>query len=323
MLDEGAVVCGYEIIEPIGSGGLSQNYKARSPDGTFVTLKFPSTELVGDPATYERFLRELKIGQKLSHPAIPRALSINENKTGPCLALEYIEGKSLRKLLLDGAPLSLEQSLDFISQLAEVVSYLHSHGVYHRDLKPENIIVDSHGKIHIVDFGIALLQGARRVTWQNLSDALGTPDYMAPEQIQGKRGDTRTDLYALGIILYEMQTGSVPFHGDNALAVMHQHLTATPPLPRQSNPEIPPNLEAIIMKAVRKNPKERYQSAGAFLADIKNYQEQDVSQFPHGPEQVGGMVTNRQIWILAGSIAFGFVAIVALIIIIAFLIHSR
>jgi serine/threonine-protein kinase len=323
MLDEGAVVCGYEIIEPIGSGGLSQNYKARSPDGTFVTLKFPSTELVGDPATYERFLRELKIGQKLSHPAIPRALSINENKTGPCLALEYIEGKSLRKLLLDGAPLSLEQSLDFISQLAEVVSYLHSHGVYHRDLKPENIIVDSHGKIHIVDFGIALLQGARRVTWQNLSDALGTPDYMAPEQIQGKRGDTRTDLYALGIILYEMQTGSVPFHGDNALAVMHQHLTATPPLPRQSNPEIPPNLEAIIMKAVRKNPKERYQSAGAFLTDIKNYQEQDVSQFPHGPEQVGGMVTNRQIWILAGSIAFGFVAIIALIIIIAFLIHSR
>jgi serine/threonine-protein kinase len=315
MLDKGAVVCGYEIMEPIGSGGLSQNYKARSPDGTFVTLKFPSTELVGDPATYERFLRELKIGQKLSHPAIPRALSINENKTGPCLALEYIEGKSLRKLLLEDAPLSLEQSLDFISQLAEAVSYLHSHGVYHRDLKPENIIVDSHSKIHIVDFGIALLQGARRVTWQNLSDALGTPDYMAPEQIQGKRGDARTDLYALGILL--------PFHGDNALAVMHQHLTATPPLPRQSNPEIPPNLEAIIMKAVRKNPKERYQSAGAFLADIKNYQELDISQFPRGPEQVAGLVTNRQIWILAGAIAFGFVAIIALIVIIAFLIHSR
>jgi serine/threonine-protein kinase len=288
-----------------------------------VTLKFPSTELVGDPATYERFLRELKIGQKLSHPAIPRALSINENKTGPCLALEYIEGKSLRKLLLEDAPLSLEQSLDFISQLAEAVSYLHSHGVYHRDLKPENIIVDSHSKIHIVDFGIALLQGARRVTWQNLSDALGTPDYMAPEQIQGKRGDARTDLYALGILLYEMLTGAVPFHGDNALAVMHQHLTATPPLPRQSNPEIPPNLEAIIMKAVRKNPKERYQSAGAFLADIKNYQELDISQFPRGPEQVAGLVTNRQIWILAGAIAFGFVAIIALIVIIAFLIHSR
>jgi len=167
------------------------------------------------------------------------------------------------------------------------------------------------------------MQGARRVTWQNLSDALGTPDYMAPEQIQGKRGDARTDLYALGIILYEMQTGAVPFHGDNALAVMHQHLTATPPLPRQSNPAIPPNLEAIIMKAVRKNPKERYQSAEAFLADLKNYQQLDISQFPRGPEQAGGLVTNRQIWILGGAIAFGFVAIIALIIIIALLIHSR
>jgi serine/threonine-protein kinase len=323
MLDKGAVVCGYEIMEPIGSGGLSQNYKARNSDGKFVTLKFPSTELVGDPATYERFLRELKIGQKLSHPAIPRAMSINENKTGPCLALEYIEGKSLRTILRDRTPLSPEQSQDFIIQLAEAVSYLHKNGVYHRDLKPENIIVDSHNKIHIVDFGIALLQGARRVTWQNLSDALGTPDYMAPEQIQGKRGDARTDLYALGIILYEMQTGSVPFHGDNALAVMHQHLTVTPPLPRQSNPAIPPNLEAIIMKAVRKNPKERYQSAEAFLADLKNYQQLDISQFPRGPEQAGGLVTNRQIWILGGAIAFGFVAIIALIIIIALLIHSR
>jgi serine/threonine-protein kinase len=323
MLEKGAVVCGYEILEPIGSGGLSQSYKARGSDGTFVTLKFPSTELVGDPATYERFLRELKIGQKLAHPAIPRALSISENKTGPCLVLEYIEGKSLRTILHDCAPLSLEESLDFAGQLAEALNYLHSHGVYHRDLKPENILVDSRGRVHIVDFGIALLQGARRVTWRNLSDALGTPDYMAPEQIQGKRGDARTDLYALGMILYEMLAGSVPFHGDNALAVLQQHLTATPPLPRRSNPAIPPNLEAIIIKSIRKDPKERYQSAAAFLADLKNYQELDVSQFPHGQERAAGLVTNRQIWILGGFIALGFVAIIALIIIIALLMHGR
>ena len=323
MFEKGTVVCGYEIMEPIGSGGLSKSYKARSSDGTFVTLKFPSTELVGDPATYERFLRELKIGQKLAYPAIPRAISISENQTGPCLVMEYIEGKSLRAILQNHAPLSPEESLDFISQLAEALNYLHSHGVYHRDLKPENILVDSTGKVHIVDFGIALLQGARRVTWRNLSDALGTPDYMAPEQIQGKRGDARTDLYSLGIILYEMLTGSVPFHGDNALAVMHQHLTVTPPLPRQSNPAIPPNLEAIMMKSIRKDPKERYQSAEAFLTDIKNYQTLDVSQFPRGPEQVGGLVTNRQIWLLGGLIAFVFIVIIALIIIIALLKHGR
>ena len=323
MFEKGAVVCGYEILEPIGSGGLSRSYKARSSNGAFVTLKFPSTELVGDPATYERFMRELKIGQKLAHPAIPKALAINESKTGPCLVLEYIEGKSLRAILQHHAPLSPEESLDFISQLAEALVYLHSHGVYHRDLKPENILVDSTGKVHIVDFGIALLQGARRVTWRNLSDALGTPDYMAPEQVQGKRGDARTDLYALGIILYEMQTGAVPFHGDNALAVMHQHLTVTPPLPRQSNPAIPPNLEAIIMKSIRKDPKERYQSAEGFLNDLKNYRELDVSQFPHGQERVAGLVTNRQIWLLGGLIAFGFIVIIALIIIIALLKHGK
>ena len=315
------MVCGYEILESIGSGGLSQSYKARGSDGTFVTLKFPSPALVGDPATYERFLRELKIGQKLLHPAIPRALSFSENRTGPCLVLEYIEGKSLRAMLQDMALLPLDKSLDIISQLAEALDYLHKNGVYHRDLKPENVLIDLQGKVHIVDFGIALLQGARRVTWRNLSDVLGTPDYMAPEQIQGKRGDARTDLYALGIIFYEMQTGAAPFHGDNSLAVMNQHLTVTPPAPRQSNREIPSSIEAIIMKAIRKNPGERYQSAAAFLDDLKHYQELDVSQFPRGQERVTGLITNRQIWILGGLIALGFIIIIGLIIIINLLVH--
>ena len=128
-------------------------------------------------------------------------------------------------------------------------------------------MIDSQGKVHIIDFGIALLQGAMRVTWRNLSDVLGTPDYMSPEQIQGKRGDARTDLYALGIILYEMLTGAVPFTAITRWSVMNQHLTTTPLLPRQSNPAIPPKIEAIIMKSIRKNPKERYQSAEAFLND--------------------------------------------------------
>ena len=269
MFEKGTAVYGYEILGPIGSGGLSRNYKARGPDGSIVTLKFPSLDLVGDPATYERFQRELKVGKKLQHPSIPRAFLIIEGRSGPCLVMEYIEGKSLRSILLDRKQLSLEQSLDFIGQLTESLTYLHNNGVYHRDLKPENILIDLQGKVHIIDFGIALLQAAMRVTWRNLSGALGTPDYMAPEQIQGKRGDARTDIYAIGIILYEMLTGSVPFQGDNALSVMHQHLTSTPPLPRKTNPIIPQQTEAIIMKSIRKNPKERYQSAEAFSDDIK------------------------------------------------------
>ena len=323
MFEKGAIVCGYEIIEPIGSGGLSQDYKARGADGTFVTLKFPSTDLVGDPATYERFLRELKIGQNLDHPAIPRALLISESPTGPCLVMEYIEGKSLRTILQERTRLSLTESLDIAGQLAEALAYLHNHGVYHRDLKPENILIDSQTKVHIIDFGIALLQGARRVTWRNLSDVLGTPDYMSPEQIQGKRGDARSDLYALGIMLYEMLAGIVPFRGDNALVVMQQHLTRTPDLPHKSGVGIPPQIEAIIMKSIRKYPKERYQSAEAFLADLINYRYLDVSQFPRGKESVRGVVTNRQIWMVGGLIALGFIVIIGLIIIIALLAQHR
>jgi serine/threonine-protein kinase len=321
MFEKGATVCGYEILESIGSGGLSQDYKARGSDGSFVTLKFPSPELVGDPATYERFLREMKIGKQLTHPAIPHAISIIEERPGPCLVLEYIEGRSLRAILQESAPLSLEQSLDITGQLAAALTYLHSNGVYHRDLKPENVLIDPSGKVHIIDFSIALLQGARRVTWSNLSDVLGTPDYMSPEQIKGKRGDARTDLYALGIMLYEMLTGTVPFHGDNALAVMHQHLTATPPLPRQSNPSIPSPIEAIMLKSIRKNPAERYQSAEALLNDLKNYRELDVSQFPHKQEKVAGVVTNRQICILSGIIALGFFVVIGIIILISLVMH--
>ena len=321
MFEKGAKVYGYEIIESIGVGGLCEIYKARGSDGSFVTLKFPSLALVGDPATYERFLRESKIGKKMVHTAIPRAISVFENCEAPCLVLEYIEGKSLRSILLEHAPLTLELSLNITRQLADALSYLHNHGVYHRDLKPENLLIDTSGKVHIIDFGIALLQGARRVTWGNLSDILGTPDYISPEQIQGKRGDARSDLYALGIIAYEMLTGTVPFSGDNAMAVMNQHLTAAPVLPSQSNPDIPTKIEAIIMKSIRKDPKERYQSAEAFLNDLKNYKELNISNFPHKKEKVIGVVTNRQIWILSGLIAFGFLVVVGLIVIISLLGH--
>ena len=135
MIKVGDVVCGYEVIEPLGSGGISQSYKAKAPDGSLVTLKIPMVTLIGEPATYERFVREFKIGRLLSHPAIQRAIAMGESPEGPCLILEYIKGKSLRTFLNEQAPFPLDDALLISERLAEVLSYLHSHGVYHRDLK--------------------------------------------------------------------------------------------------------------------------------------------------------------------------------------------
>lgn len=324
MLEAGDMVCGYKVIELLGEGGLSQIYKAIAPDGSTVKLKFPSLALIGDPATYERFLREFTIGQKMSHPAIQRTIAMDESSHGIFIVLEYIEGETLRAFFKDHAPLSLDKAKNIFTQLAEAVEYLHKNGVYHRDLKPENIIIGQGDKIHIVDFGIALLEGARRVTWGLGSDAFGTPDYMSPEQIQGKRGDARTDIYALGIILYEMLTGNVPFHGDNSLSVMSQHLTATPPAPRKINPSIPPGIEAVILKSIRRNPDQRYQNVTALLQDLKNYEELDLTQFNVEPERPArGVFTNRQIWILSAVIGVAFLAIAVSIMVIVYLVKHH
>jgi len=164
MFQESEIVCGYKILECLGKGGFSQIYKASDPDGKPVILKFPDLSLISDPVTYERFRREFAIGQKLNHPAIPKAINLVESSDGLFLVLNYIEGKSLRAFISDNAPLPLNEALSIADQLVEAVDYLHAHGVCHRDLKPENIIVGSDGRLHIIDFGSSLLEGSRRVT---------------------------------------------------------------------------------------------------------------------------------------------------------------
>jgi serine/threonine-protein kinase len=324
MYEVGDVVCDYKIIELLGQGGFSQIYKASGPDGTLVILKFPEVSLLGDLATYERFRREVSIGQKLNHPAIPRAITFKEGSGCVFLVQEYIEGTSLRTYIRENAPLPLNKVLSLADQLAETIEYLHANGVYHRDLKPENIMIGPDGKIHILDFGSALLEGSRRVTWRWASNTFGTPDYMAPEQIQGKRGDSRTDVYALGMIVYEMLTGTLPFGGDNALSVMNQHLTAIPAPPRTLQPSIPPGVEAVVLKSIRRDAGERYQSASAFRSDLQNFARLDLSQFRLEPEPAaGGLLTNRQIWLRSILIFIAFLVVAALIVMVAYLMHHR
>jgi serine/threonine-protein kinase len=320
----GDVVCDYKIVSLLAQGGFSQIYKASAPDGRLVILKFPEVSLLGDLATYERFRREVSIGQSLNHPAIPRAIMFKEAADCVFLVLEYIEGIPLRTYIHEHAPLPLNEVLSIADQLAETVEYLHANGVYHRDLKPENIIISPDGKIHILDFGSALLEGSRRVTWRWASNTFGTPDYMAPEQIQGKRGDSRTDVYALGMIVYEMLTGTLPFQGDNALSVMNQHLTATPASPRKLQPSIPPGVEAVVLRSIRRDSEERYQSASSFRYDLQHYAQLDLSQFRMEPELAsGGLLSSHQILVRSILIFIGFLVVAALIVMVAYLIRHR
>jgi len=261
----------FEIVEPLGEGAYAETYKARDTrTGQLVLLKSPNPLLFADPAIHQRFVRESEIANHLNHPGVQRGIDPGKTRTEPYLALEYIEGDTLRKWLrAHRGKMPIDQAIAWGIELAEALSYLHAHKIVHRDLKPENVIVTNDGHLKVIDFGTALLEGARRLTWRHLTEALGTPDYMSPEQIQGERGDQRSDIYAWGILMYEFLTGRVPFEGDNYLAVMAGHLQRHPKPIREQRPEVPPELEAIVLTAMRRYPDNRYQTADELLADLR------------------------------------------------------
>ena len=273
----------YEILESLGHGGMSDAYKARDRDtGLVVVLKIPFGSLIGDPATYSRYQRELEIGKRLHHPNIQQLLAEGRVDGGvaPYLVLEFVDGILLREYLREHAPLSIEEAQRITLQLADALEYCHAHGVVHRDLKPENVLLEADHTVKLVDFGIALLRGARRLTFRRLSSGFGTPDYMAPEQVEGDRGDARTDVYAVGVMLYEMLTGDVPYQGDSPLAVMSQRVMQDAPLLRRGRPDAPPQLEAVVWRALRRSPAERYQSMAALRHDLQHLDEVAIPEYP-------------------------------------------
>ena len=273
----------YQILESLGQGGMNDAYKALDrASGRLVVLKIPFSSLIGDPATFSRYQRELEIGKRLHHPNIQELLEEGRLDGGvaPYLVLEYVDGTLLREYLREHAPLSVDEAVRITAQLADALQYCHEHGVVHRDLKPENILIEADGTVKLVDFGIALLQGARRLTFRRLTSGFGTPDYMAPEQVQGDRGDARTDVYAVGVMLYEMLTGDVPYHGDSPLAVMSQRVTTDAPLVRSKRADLPPALEAVVWRALRREPAERYPSMAALRHDLTHLEEVTIPEYP-------------------------------------------
>ena len=260
----------YQVADLLGRSGMASLFKAVDRDsGEVVVLKVPHLQYESDVAFHERFRREEEIGLRLDHPNVVRVLRPRE-KTRMYLAMEYVEGESLRALLRSSGPLPVERALAIARQLCAALSHLHQRGVVHRDLKPENVLVTPSGGVKLLDFGIALLDSARRLTWASLSGTLGTPDYMAPEQIRGRRGDSRTDVYGLGTVLYELLTGRLPYEAPNAAALLHAKTRRGPASLRQHRRDLSPAVEAVVLRAIARDPRDRYPGADEMGADLEN-----------------------------------------------------
>jgi eukaryotic-like serine/threonine-protein kinase len=230
--------------------------------GQRVAIKIPHPELECDPSFYSRFQREIAIGKKLRHPNIVQTID-SSGMDQLCIVMEWLDGKFLREIIAKEGKLSVERATRLATGVCEALEYIHSYGVVHRDLKPENIMVGEGDKITLIDFGISASEGMRRLTFSKLSNAMGTPDYISPEQIKRKKNDGRSDVYALGVILFEMLTGQTPFNGPNPFAVMNDRLVNDPPPARELNPEISAQMQEILYRAMERDPEERFASARA------------------------------------------------------------
>jgi serine/threonine-protein kinase len=267
------------LIEGVAArSGMASIFRATDlHSNRAVAIKIPHPELQKDPAFLARFRREKRIGAKLDHPGVMKVYADNDH-SGAYMVMEWVSGKLLRQLLNQQQPkLSQERAINITLGVCDALDYVHRNGVIHRDLKPENVMVDAEDRVKLIDFGIACNTEARRITFAKVPDTMGTPDYISPEQVKGERGDARSDLYALGVMLYEMLTGKAPFDGPNPFAVMNDRLVNNPVPPRELNPAISAQLQEIIYRALERNPRNRYASAHEFAWDLRHQDQVGVA----------------------------------------------
>jgi len=263
----------YEIAEKLGAGGMAIVYRAQDtllqrP----VTVKVLRGELVADENVVRRFRREAQAAASLSHPNIVGVYDVGRQDDIHYIVMEYVQGKTLKEEISERGPLPPEEAVRIARQICEALRHAHAHHIIHRDVKPHNVLITPEGRVKIGDFGIAGAATGSTVTYPG--SMLGTVYYFSPEQAQGRYGDERSDLYALGVVLYEMLTGRVPFEGESPVSVALKHIREIPPSPRELNPRVPPLAERIVMKAMAKEGERRYQSAAEMLRDLETLQRQ-------------------------------------------------
>jgi eukaryotic-like serine/threonine-protein kinase len=278
-LEAGAQVDSYRIEAPVARSGMASIYRAvDTRDNRVVALKIPHPDLEADPILFDRFKREAGIGEKLDHPKIMRVFG-GEKRSRIYIVMEWCDGRLLRQILDEGR-ISQERAIRIATEVLDALEYIHANGIVHRDLKPENIMVDEHDNIKLIDFGIAGDAAAKRLTYANFTAAIGTPNYISPEQVKGKRGDSRSDIYSIGVILYEMVTGKLPFNGPNPMAAMNERLLNHPVPPSVADHSVSPQLQEILYRALERDPKNRYSHAAEFKRDLEHIDRVGVEDRP-------------------------------------------
>lgn len=272
----------YEILDELGRGDMGVVYKAHDPlIDRFVAIKTIDLQKLSDQEKDEykaRFYQEAKAAGRLNHPNIITIYDLGRKGDVAYIAMELMEGPELQNIVTENSKLTLEEKLDVAFQVASGLAYAHEHGVVHRDIKPSNIMVLRGRHVKIADFGIAKMESSLWST--QINKIIGSPLYMSPEQIQSQPVDMRSDIFSLGIVLYQLVTGRLPFNGDNINAVMYQIVNEEPKKPSELNPELPPALDGIIARCLAKRPEDRYRNANDLTGELHQLR----AQMSHGAE---------------------------------------
>ena len=315
-LEPGSQLDFYRIEAPVARSGMASIYRATDTrDNRIVALKVPHPDLEADPILFDRFQREAGIGEKLNHPKVMRVFG-GEKRSRIYMVMEWCDGRLLRQILDEGR-MPHERAIQIAIAVLDALEYVHANGIVHRDLKPENIMVDDEDNIKLIDFGIAGDAAARRLTYANFTAAIGTPDYISPEQVKGKRGDARSDIFSIGVILYEMLSAKLPFLGPNPIAAMNERLLNHPVPPSVADPTISPQLQEILYRALERDPQNRYASAHQFKLDLEHPDQVGIQDRPELRDWQIRKSQNARKFLYYGGLALIPVAILLLMFLLA------